>query len=130
MTNEQTKTEMPLIRLATRICASPAVCAVCGKRYTEPGLPAAFIAEEDDFAELDRYVCEQCAESIDASLADYIYNANHIPEKRTLANSDGNYFGDCPECGAAGICINIGPDHWLVCFKHGVRWRVGSNLFS
>jgi hypothetical protein len=80
--------------------------------------------------ELTRYVCEQCASSIDADLADYAYNPNHIPEKRSLENSEGNYFGDCPECGAAGACLNIHADHWLICHKHGVKWFVGSKLFS
>jgi hypothetical protein len=36
----------------------------------------------------------------------------------------------CPECGEPGVNLNVGRDHWFICFEHRVRWRVGSNLTS
>src|ERR1043166_3166003 len=41
-----------------------------------------------------------------------------------------NYFGGCPKCGRSDGYINHGRDHWFVCDRHGLKWSVGSNLFS
>jgi hypothetical protein len=41
-----------------------------------------------------------------------------------------DYFGGCPECGKWDRLLNVGRDHWPVCFEHKNRWCVGSNLFS
>ena len=50
---------------------------------------------------------------------------------------EGGYFGDCPRCWKQdGVLINggpvfdDGPDTWMVCRKHKVKWFVGSGLFS
>ena len=40
------------------------------------------------------------------------------------------YFGGCPHCGNQDGFLNDGPDHWIVCDRHKVKWYVGSNLFS
>lgn len=39
-------------------------------------------------------------------------------------------YGACPHCHAPGEILNVGRDHWGVCRRHMVRWRIGSNLFS
>lgn len=44
--------------------------------------------------------------------------------------SDDAYFGTCPQCGKSDGFMNDGADHWGVCVAHGVKWYVGSNLFS
>ncbi|MEM6461662.1 MAG: hypothetical protein AAF724_07090 [Pseudomonadota bacterium] len=31
-------------------------------------------------------------------------------------------FGACPECGKSNGFLAIGPDHWGVCHRHGVKW--------
>jgi hypothetical protein len=41
-----------------------------------------------------------------------------------------DYFGGCPECGKCDRILNVGRDHWSVCFEHKNKWHVGSNLFS
>jgi hypothetical protein len=41
-----------------------------------------------------------------------------------------NPFGDCPKCGKNDGYVNIQRAHWFVCDEHGVKWFVGTNLFS
>ena len=40
------------------------------------------------------------------------------------------YFGTCPHCDKGGVVLNVGPNHWLVCRDHGVKWCAGFNIFS
>jgi hypothetical protein len=40
------------------------------------------------------------------------------------------YFGGCPKCGRLERWRNVGRTHWASCESHGVKWRVGENLFS
>ena len=40
-----------------------------------------------------------------------------------------DYFGVCPTCLKAAGC-NIGRTNWMYCKEHGVKWRVGENVFS
>ena len=53
---------------------------------------------------------------------------------RLIADSaepqDHDYSDRCPECGEPGINLNVGRDHWFICFEDMVRWHVGSNLIS
>ena len=49
----------------------------------------------------------------------------------TKAAVTRSYWGNCPECGVGGeVFLNDGRDHWLICYRDGVKWYVGSNLFS
>lgn len=41
-----------------------------------------------------------------------------------------NYFGGCPECGGSDGVRNVGRVHWCFCSTHGLKWAIGSNLFS
>jgi hypothetical protein len=41
-----------------------------------------------------------------------------------------DYWGGCRRCGRHDGYLNDGPEHWFICRRHRVKWRVGSNLFS
>ncbi len=50
---------------------------------------------------------------------------------------EGGYFGDCPRCWKqdrvlknSGYCFDNGPDVWIICERHKVKWSAGSGLFS
>jgi hypothetical protein len=47
-----------------------------------------------------------------------------------LSPVDVGYFGGCPKCGRVEKWRNIGKTHWACCDSHGVKWCVGTNLFS
>lgn len=51
-------------------------------------------------------------------------------EKQENERCNCEYFGVCPECKKPGICLNVGREHWFVCYEHKLTWHVGSNLFS
>lgn len=36
--------------------------------------------------------------------------------------------GGCPRCGLNQGYLNDGPDHWFVCFRHGLKWYGGRNV--
>lgn len=40
------------------------------------------------------------------------------------------YFGGCPTCGQSDGYLDTGPSHWGLCREHGVKWFIGTNLFS
>lgn len=39
------------------------------------------------------------------------------------------HFGDCPKCKSNDGHLNVGRDHWFVCKKHRVKWKVGHDIF-
>lgn len=39
-------------------------------------------------------------------------------------------FGLCPRCRRSDGYLNIGREHFGVCHRHRVQWRIGDNLFS
>ena len=41
-----------------------------------------------------------------------------------------DHFGCCPVCGHEGEYMNIERVHWNHCPEHGLKWRIGENLFS
>jgi ssDNA-binding Zn-finger/Zn-ribbon topoisomerase 1 len=40
------------------------------------------------------------------------------------------YFGECPECGAEGVCLNIYKTQFMVCHEHKVCWCIGTCLLD
>lgn len=47
-----------------------------------------------------------------------------------LPNQPCEHFGGCPVCGSNASYLNVGPEHWMYCEAHKVKWFAGSNLFS
>jgi hypothetical protein len=43
---------------------------------------------------------------------------------------DQTYSDRCPECGEAGINLNVGRDHWFICFEDRVRWYAGCGVID
>lgn len=39
-------------------------------------------------------------------------------------------FGGCPLCGANDECIVIRDEHWFVCHRHSMKWRIESNAYK
>ena len=35
------------------------------------------------------------------------------------------FFGGCPECHLPGYLVDVGPQEWMVCWDHKVRWLWG-----
>ena len=48
----------------------------------------------------------------------------------TYTDYEKAFFGVCPHCQRIGGNFNVGRGHWGFCREHGVKWWVGSNLFS
>lgn len=36
----------------------------------------------------------------------------------------------CPRCGQSSMYLNYYKTHWGICHKCGIRWPIGSNVFS
>ena len=98
-------------------------CRICGgwKERTELGT-------ETYIAETEHWVCYDCALEIDRDLARFAYDASYCPKLKRKCEPE--HFGLCPACGQAGEYKSIGPDHWYFFARHGLKWFVGSNLFS
>jgi hypothetical protein len=39
-------------------------------------------------------------------------------------------LGGCPTCGRSSGVLNLERVHWGYCIAHGIKWCIGSNLFS
>ena len=112
--------------LEARLCiAVDDPCALCRRRLNRMvGMTETYLAGTEN------WVCYGCASSIDPDLANFAYAPERL-RKRNRTNFEVDHFGVCPECGRWGRrCLNVGATHWYVCFRHGLRWCVGENLFS
>jgi hypothetical protein len=47
-----------------------------------------------------------------------------------MTNDNIPYFGACPHCLRNDGFLNIGREHWCVCHRHKMKWRVGENLWT
>jgi len=43
-------------------------------------------------------------------------------------NASAPFYGTCPRCGCEGELVNIGPDQWMVCDAHRVKWPLGRDV--
>jgi hypothetical protein len=87
----------------------------------------------------DRWVCYDCAYGIDPELAEFAIiperyqHQDHTPvdDESSFLTLRDHHWGVCPVCGRpADRWFNVRASHWLVCLRHGFRWRIGANLFS
>jgi len=51
-------------------------------------------------------------------------------ETQTTDAGCNDYFGVCPVCGKEPEFRNVDRSHWAYCKADGVKWLIGSNLFS
>lgn len=111
--------------LEARICTSvDTQCALCNRqRERNLGMTETYLEDTVD------WVCRDCALGIDRELACFAYLPEHLP-KPNKRNFQSYEFGVCPECGQPGGFLNIGPDYWCICYRHGFRWCIGYNTMS
>jgi len=54
-----------------------------------------------------------------------------LPPQRPEERHPEHFDDGCPACGSIGRkFLNIGRDHWKYSEKHGLKWNIGSNIFS
>jgi len=102
-------------------------CSRCGHwRERTAGMTERYIADTEE------WVCPDCALQVDPKLARFAYDpTQHRANKRFKDDEINSIFGVCRECGhGGGIFVNLGPNQWCSCVRHGLKWFSGTNLFS
>lgn len=124
---QQIATPKMTIEARIRMPEDDTFCIVCEhwKETSYPGTADAYLSGTRD------WVCPDCVIRIDPDLAGFIQHPEgHKRRIRRLPDFSRGYWGTCPECGTDGHFLNVGPDHWFICERHGLRWFGGANLFS
>lgn len=120
-----TESQSPVLQARLNITGGNDPCILCGRwRERTIGKTETYLAETSD------WVCADCAFVSDPDLARFAYDRDGVSSKGRRQLKHDHYFGACPECGSEPFWRNIYKNHWLSCERHGLKWWIGSNLFS